>query len=975
MGINIPNPPVVPAPPGSLPPILGLQKDFHKKVSWRQPAATLFSTTLAPIPETQPNPWILGARIAPPTAPPQQIPPVFTTPQTSNFHDTPEEDDIDYAFPLTSPITSTDTPLPTVNNSFTKRDREAYLKTLPKKVQDHLNNYNGKSLPIRSFYSPPAGRHMLILVKRFGYLDDLDVLAENPPGTTWQYLAQDVPLIAKLLDLIAEYGDVDFNPLRGYPPDWEAETDLNIARTRMTSAALLYFEGDWERCVRWIGGPHVAEHRDVDRIVRFCRGKISDSALQELEMVFRRGAPQHINATSSDENFKAYYNYGNHKSADIEPDKAFKAMVKTNKRGLSLIFDDRLLLFTLHTHLTPIGCVDLNHPVKKPRVTYDASFRPDLSCHAINDWVSKDTEPILTFMDAEMVQMKHCLAVRHAHPHEEILAHADDATGAHNTIKIAPHLVGMHCSRQRGYGVAYTGSPFGVATAAPNYEPIPRARAELAQWLYENEPRIIEWAAKYIPKMSHSPPPTAAEVAQFTPAPTPDRLNPPLHDPVTNTRRAPPFKMYCDDLFVTEVHSRIDRTIAASAVSLYCIMGFPRPETFNALSLEKLNLVTSYECANLGRLWNTRDLTIGMLDYKKQQLIDTLKEFSTSASVSLSDMARLLGVVEYHTTHVAWAKPWFFALQNQFCRDLTKKYHSTARWRKKHAPTTQEHYQRTLPEHLWYRIKPMISREQARMIWTMRDPIKIDAAARTTIQQLLYYLTTDTRPWTQYIPLIVPRIPMSNSWGDASTTKGGGAFCPELEFWFDLPWPQAIIRATKLPASAEGHIGIAGLEFIVVILQLIAVRVRLDTLSGEKRDRLLPQGPQRFHAHSTNTDSSNSKSWANKVTSTSSQPQNLIKIYAELSRRFEINDRTEHIAGKINDQADDISRNDLFHLPLSIRAEQLFQKYPSMRTYDYFHPSQEILQVLYSALASRLTVGPPEIPRNLGRFEPISSTS
>lgn len=917
---------------------------------------------------------IWDTRIPQPKDPPQTIPPAFL-PQPRNFHDDPEEDDIDYPFPLTSPLTSTERPLPTVNNSFSKRNREMYLKTLPKQVQDHLNNTNGKSYPIRSFYSPPVGRHMLILVMRFGYLDDLDVLDGNPRETTWMRLGDEVPLISTFLDIMADYGDVDFNPLRGYPPNWEAETDLNLDRTRMTSAALLYFEGDWERCVRWIGGPHVAEHRDVDRIIRFCRGKISDGALNELEMVFRRGAPQQINATSSEDNFLAYYNYGNHGSADIEPDKAFKAMVKTNKRGLSLIFDDRLLMFTLHTHLTPIGCVDLNHPVKKPRVTYDASFRPDLHCYALNDWVSKETEPALTFMDAEMVQMRHLLAVRSAHPNEEILAHADDATGAHNTIKIAPHLVGMHCSRQQGYGVAYTGSPFGVATAAGNYEPIPRARAELAQWLYENEPRIVEWAAKYIPKMSKTPPPTPEEIEKFTPAPPSDALNPPLHDPVTGRRCPPPFKMYCDDLFLTETTSRITRAIAASAISLYCIMGFPRAETFNALSLEKLDLVTSYECANLGRLWNTRDLSLGMLDYKKKQLIDTLKEFVTKKNVTLSEMAQLLGIVEYHTTHVGWAKPWFFALQNQFRRDLRKKYFSSKRWAEKHAPAIQEKYERELPEHLWYRIKPMISREQARKIWTLRDPIKIDTPARMALAQILYYLTTDKRPWTQPIPLIVPRVPMSHSWGDASSTKGGGAFCPELEFWFDIIWPPHIIRGTKLPSDAPGNVTIAGLEFIVVILQLIAVRVRLDTLTGAKRDRLLPNGPQRFHAHCTYTDSSNSRSWANKVTSTSASSQNLLKYYAELSRRFEINDRTEHIAGKKNDQADDISRNDLFHLPLSQRSEQLFRKYPSMRTYDIFHPSPEIVQALYSALVSKLTVGHPEIPKNLGHFAPITSTS
>jgi hypothetical protein len=52
---------------------------------------------------------------------------------------------------------------------------------------------------------------------------------------------------------------------------------------------------------------------------------------------------------------------------DAAPDKTYKAMVKDNKKGYTILFDERHLIpYLPHTHLTPQGLVDLDTPYKNP---------------------------------------------------------------------------------------------------------------------------------------------------------------------------------------------------------------------------------------------------------------------------------------------------------------------------------------------------------------------------------------------------------------------------------------------------------------------------------------------------------------------------------------------------------------------------------------------------------------------------------
>ena len=266
----------------------------------------------------------------------------------------------------------------------------------------------------------------------------------------------------------------------------------------MATAALLHFDGDLGAVVRFIGGPHVAEHRDLVALDRKLRGIIDAETLDDLLATWSQGVPHHCNATSSEQNFQAFVRYGNLPSVSSDPEKTYQALLKDNKRGYCLIFDPRAIHFILNCHVTPQGVIDLDKPFKNPRPIFDSTFRPKPWCFAINDWTTKDTEPPIIFMTAFKEFLVYLYNLRLTYPRREIFLGDDDVSGAFRQDKYHPDLVAMHCFFLSGHLAAATGTTFGDKTSPPNYEPMARARMQLAQHLWHS-PDIVEGTIPYLP--------------------------------------------------------------------------------------------------------------------------------------------------------------------------------------------------------------------------------------------------------------------------------------------------------------------------------------------------------------------------------------------------------------------------------------------------------------------------------------------
>jgi hypothetical protein len=863
---------------------------------------------------------------------------------------------------MSSPALQILSALPTIQASITARERETFVATLPTRVQVKLNQPFGKDNLVQCFLSEASLRHILLPLYKSAYL------LRDPD---WSTFASTSPLVSTFLSVVDDHAMTDCRPLQGFYTNWDAATSIDPARVRMATAALIHFDGDVADLVRWIGGTHVGAHRNVRATLAYLRGKVSPHLCDTVARIWHHGAPTICNATASDANFEAYRMYGNHASVTDEPDVTYRTLLKDAKRGYCIVFDQRMARFTLNCHLTPNGLVDANHPHKNPRPIFDGTFRPEPWCSGINDWTTTKTEPPVNFATAFANFLRWIYNARITYPREELYLGDDDISGAFRHQKYHPNLVGMHSCVVAGFLSCATGMAFGDNTSSANFDPIAEARKELARYLWL-QPDTVPRAAAHLPAIELATPPTDAEVECFSLAET-DSLNRGILDASGGHRLPPQFDHHVDDNIYCDVAAYMAQTVSASALALWHILGFPNPlHGPNPLSLEKFNGRYTHQRQTLGHLVDSRTMTVSVLPEKRTIIAAMLQDWLQSRTdYNLREISSLHGSLESMTRHVTWMRPLFFAIQNAIRCELSRRYYVLKRT---YAKTGRANRLRAkLPPALLDRLSTLIARDKASLLWSTKTRLTITQAIRAALSTIHSVIADVTVPLSQPIGFIVPRDPLAESKGDASGL-GGGAYCERLAYWFDVRWSERVRRGIALPSSAPGFVHINSTEFVVVLLQLAAFTVRLETLPANRRATLLPAGIPAHPILLCFTDNTPAEAWANRVTTKSPQGQPLIGVLAALLRARPIGLNTNHIAGTDNILADFISRPTHFALSHADRSEQIYQKHASARTWDYFLPSQELLQSLSYLLSSAPTLVLPNLPKNLGRFVPAGST-
>ena len=109
---------------------------------------------------------------------------------------------------------------------------------------------------------------------------------------------------------------------------------------------------------------------------------------------------------------------------------------------------------------------------------------------------------------------------------------------------------------------------------------------------------------------------------------------------------------------------------------------------------------------------------------------------------------------------------------------------------------------------------------------------------------------------------------------------------------------------------------------------------------------------------------------------------NALRLFSEYMRLSDVSPVPQHIPGRLNVDADDISRvHELFtphkkiiyDLPYHTLLEQVLQKHNKMRSYDLFLLSPELLSDLSCVVFSDALMAVPSWKTNLGRFLPVVS--
>jgi hypothetical protein len=617
-------------------------------------------------------------------------------------------------------------------------------------------------------------------------------------------------------------------------------------------------------------------------------------------------------------------------------------------------------LYTYNCHVTPYGVAV--KPGKKDRPFSDASFRPSDWAMGVNDWTNKDDDLQVEFQLSERLFFQELYNYRISHPAQELYIGDDDIQGAFKWILYNPNMVGMHAFLVRGHMGFNTSQTFGGTTSPANFEYVARARKYVARHFY-NQPDVISQAAPYVPTLETTPPPSQYEVTQFATA-YKDSKNPGIVS-IDGSPPTPGYNPYVDDTMYIATAPNLLRTVSASILAIYTILGTPNHLTIDALSREKLTTLYSHQRRILGKLIDSRRLMVILPEDKRATIVDLLHTWLNKKSFLILEGAQLIGILDNISTMCRWGRTLYFAILNTFRATVAARYQILRRHLVK--SKNQRLLKARLPPNLVKRFHSIFASKLAAALWKDKTAISIDTSIHQQLQVLYDYLRNPANPWEQSIAHYIDRDPTFVSTGDASQL-GTGAFSPELQSWTILDLAPDIRACTQLSPKNPNFVHINELEFLVIILQVAMAIAYCETSNTG-----IPETPllQIF------SDNTTAISWTEKISSKSRKGQTLVRLYGELLKRFNIGITISHLPGNLNNTADLLSRptNNSPTLLLS-RLPQLTLQEPKLANWHFFLPDPALISLMGSALSSASSQTKTALPLSLGQFCPTDySTS
>jgi hypothetical protein len=361
-----------------------------------------------------------------------------------------------------------------------------------------------------------------------------------------------------------------------------------------------------------------------------------------------------------------------------------------------------------------------------------------------------------------------------------------------------------------------------------------------------------------------------------------------------------------DDNLYADVAEFLMPTIAASILALYLILGFPTSGNRDVVSWDKFTKLLSHKRKCVGWDVDTRRLTVALPADKCEDLQALLSTWIQAEKFTLRDVAILIGHLGNATSVCRWMRTSYFTIQNTLRRKMLQRHAQILFYKNRQHRSHQ--MAKKLPSTLLSRLESLVSREIAQDLWNWKQSIPKSTNLHRDLLAIQQSLRTE--PWEIYIPQMIPRDPHFHSVGDASTLAGG-AVSHDLHYWFVIFWSERIRAGTKVNPKHKDYIHINCLEFMVVLMQVVATIVRLESSPSATLAEGWPNGFPAFPVLQSETDNTATKKWTNRVTTTSARAHWLVYLYGQLLKRSPVTVDGDWIAGKDNHVPDYISRPDL----------------------------------------------------------------
>ena len=443
-----------------------------------------------------------------------------------------------------------------------------------------------------------------------------------------------------------------------------------------------------------------------------------------------------------------------------------------------------------------------------------------------------------------------------------------------------------------------------------------------------------------------------------------DKINTGISDLANTT-----YNMFVDDSLFAHTRDTIKHSMAASIEALYIILGYPETKIRqDALSLDKyFESVCSHERVQLGILINTRSMTLSLTDKRRKNMLDELSHWHKKRkSFTLIQGVTLCGTLEFWASTSPWVRFLYLNLRlavNRcitFCTKISKNKKLV-----KDMITELSKSKDTKQFHLRERF---VQSKIAKEIFKYKEMVHINKPMRTELKHIKDVLSNPKRyNLTTPIAHMIEREADYTAFGDASLEAAGGF--SEGNFWWHIEWPDEIkaltlknLVVTRRCKLTDRLISINLLEFVVEIINYAATT------------HLFNSTPSKFgYATLLNwTDNKTAEAWIRKAATRTNKGKALQRTLCSLMINNPVSIKSDYIKGESNILADAISRT--FSTTFSkIKFDKLFNEFPQMKSWKRFHPNQEMLSNLYSALLKEQDPGLYQI-KKLGHLDQDNNT-
>ena len=692
--------------------------------------------------------------------------------------------------------------------------------------------------------------------------------------------------------------------------------------------------------MRYLGNNYTGNHRNIRSILKTVQPLISTDDYASIKRILIYGTPSRLNHYETQKNYKSYLNYGNHPSFNKYPERTAKILNKEDKHNYTIFLPEWIKYFIPNAHFTPQGLVV--QPGKNDRLVYDGTFRVQPDSIAINDLVTKHTEPEITFATEWQAHLKRIYNLRITYPDQDILLMDDDVAGCFRQPKHAPDIISAMAFAGNGLVGFPCGQTFGSRFSPSNWEPFRRARQLLMTSIFHNTD-ILHKHEELVETVKYSDPPSPD--TQFIQA-IQDSINKGVLDskgqPVPTESHT-----HVDDSMMADIRERVPRALKASIESLYLVLGEPNTKIRrDEISREKYEeLVVHYKRTQCGRTIDTRKMVVTLPDTKRTKIIKQLRPYHPGRkSGTVLEQARLLGILNDAAIICPWAKFLYQSLYDQLKKSLA---HNGKRLKRKilhkHFEYLINHEDTTWINHKLQKYHFLTGSDPttAKLLWQSKTAYYYDTTSRRIINALIDILTTNTPRWEIPIGFLIDRDPTFTQIGDACI-YGGGGFSYDLNFKFHHKWPEHIHKKTiKFKQSKTDHIiDINNLEYAILIIGYAGSCLALRHMQHPPPHPVLLQ----------QVDNKSTESWTNTASTGSPTAKLLSIILARLMMHNpNLGTNAQYIQGEKN-ESDAISR--IYQYEDSHdRLLTLYQENPQLASCRLYRPSAELLSEIHSALS------------------------